>query len=181
MALVVFQDRLNRRVAVARWGWEHAGRLVAHGPREALSQRPLSVAWPRHRCAVMVTAWMHANGSGLLPTIVQPFYGRGSTATLAALWMTTTGEDGKPLAAVVVLTVPACKELIEVNARQPAILPREHIDRWLDEATPLHALKRLLVSHMLYEAKHYQPEVKEWERLSRPEDVGPFATFGVDP
>ncbi|MBA3686234.1 MAG: SOS response-associated peptidase family protein [Planctomycetes bacterium] len=174
--LAVFHDQRTRRVGCARWGWDgtgpgpRTGPLLAHGPCEALARPPLSAGFPRRRCLVLATAWMQGRAP-VLPTIVQPL-GAGVPFAVAALW-SPIAIDGRATAAVVLLTVPACSELRAVAQRQLAVVPREHLDQWLDGCTPQPALRRLLVSHQFYEAYHHQPDPGAWRRLTQAADDGP--------
>lgn len=164
--LAVVQDSKARRVTLAKWGWAFAGRTVLHGPKTALSQRPLSESWPRRRCLVLSDRWAH--GLGGPPTFVFPF-GRNHGFAIAALWMPSE-LDGKQVVSVVLLTVPACKELRHIAPEQPAIVLLDHIDCWLDPASTLRDLKMVLASHMLYEAQRFTPDVDDWlkaEKASR--------------
>jgi len=158
--LSVFQDSRNRRVSLVRWGWEHAGRLLAHGPASALSQRPLSLAWPKHRCLVLAESWGIGNGSGAPPTVVFPF-GKGYPFAIGGLW-STCEIAGVTCGCVVILTVPACKELRHLQKEQPVVVIDEHIDRWLDPGATVRDLRPVMASHMFYSAHHYLPDVDQW-------------------
>lgn len=165
--VAVVQGQAQRRAILARWGWSWAGQSIAHGPVAALSQAPLSAAWPRHRCLVLADRWA-LQASGMPPTSVYPF-GQQRAFAIAALWVAVPIDD-KSRAAVVLLTVPACSEVRPLAPEQPAIVIDDHVDLWLDPATPLKALRPVLASHLLYEVRHHTPDHEAWlaeQRRSR--------------
>ena len=158
--LAVLQDSRNRRVSLVRWGWEFAGQMVGHGPVAALSQRPLSLGWPKHRCLVMAESWGLSHGFGAPPTVVYPF-GRGWPFAIGALWSTYEIE-GMKCGCVVLLTVPACKEIKHLQKEQPVLVIDDHVDRWLDPKATIRDLRPVMASHMFYSAYHYTPDLDQW-------------------
>jgi putative SOS response-associated peptidase YedK len=159
--LAVFQEPGQRRLALARWGWEEGGLLLAHAPAAMVDQGSLAPAWPTRRCLVLATAWLHFPVPEGLPVVIEPF-GPGQPFALAALWSPITVQ-GLTRAAVCLLTVPSCRELRTLHGEQPVVVVTERMDAWLDPTTPTQALVHLMAHHLRYVAQHSMPDPSAWD------------------
>ena len=146
--LSIIQDQ-TRRLGSMCWGWprviEGSQRLLLHSRAESVSRRAtFSEAFQRRRCVVLLTAWMEpqrgANGKPRPgrwpPWVVIP--ADGEAMAVAALWECVDGGR------VVLMTTAACPLIAHISDRMPALLLGDHVDQWLDPATPAKRLHALL-------------------------------------
>lgn len=153
----VIQDR-TRRLGLMRWGWQ-CGDAVSRGglittvrAEEAPSRcvRPFVSG----RCLVMATAFYVRTPAILASAMPNVVVCRCGLAAFAALWKNEkSGDDAT--AAVVLLTTRAHEDLERVTKRQPAIIPFEDVDAWLDPETRHVQLRKLLQPYWIARAEVY--------------------------
>ena len=139
----------RRTLAVHRWGlipaWARdpkIGTRLINGRAETISSKPSFRGAIRHRrCLIPATGWFEWQRKA---TAKQPWWISlgGRPFSFAGLWEVWDRGDG-PIASFTIVTCPAARSLAEIHDRQPAILPVERYQEWLERSTPLSRLLAL--------------------------------------
>jgi putative SOS response-associated peptidase YedK len=147
----------ERLLHVVRWGlvpsWAKdpsIGNRMINARLETAAEKPsFRKAFAKRRCVLPATGYYEwytptepdapvgKNGK----PIKQPYFIRprdGSSLAMAGLyelWRDPTREDGDPHAwlwTATILTTTATDDLGRIHDRAPVLVPRDHLDRWLD-------------------------------------------------
>ena len=140
-------DSHGRRIlAVHRWGlipaWARdpkIGARLINGRAETIDSKASFRGPFRHRrCLIPANGWFEWQRTA---TAKQPWWISlgGRPFSFAGLW-DLWDRGGDPVASFTIVTCPATGSLEEIHDRQPAIMPMERYQEWLDRGTPLSRL-----------------------------------------
>lgn len=141
------------RLTAMRWGivprWAVAtrsGRPVINARSETLTEKPLfRNLLEAHRCVVPASGYYEWPKGR--PPRSKPFeiaFAGGELMAMAALWTSSTVDEGPNMPACVIITTAPAAEIASFHDRMPALLSREGIDLWLSGDTPVPAATALL-------------------------------------
>ncbi len=141
----------RRTIAKLRWGlvpsWAKdikIGARLINARSETVHFKPsFSAAFRFRRCLVPANGWFEWQRAGPArqPWFVAP--AEGSPLSFAGLWERWDKAE-VPVESFTIITTAATPELAGIHQRQPAIIPPERFDQWLDPASPLPQLLDLV-------------------------------------
>lgn len=137
----------ERRLGPMVWGWHPSalrGRLLINcRGEEAHQKRLFQEILPRRRCLIPATAFYEWKPAATRKERPQPFafgYKAAETFAIGGLWM---GKEGG--GEVILMTVPANGVVDPIHDRMPLVIHLDDRDAWLDAATPLPAVRSLIL------------------------------------
>ena len=136
-----------RTIPRLRWGlipfWAKdikIGSRLINARAETVDSKPaFRSAFKSRRCLVPADGWFEwvREGGGKSPRFLS--MADGSTASFAGLWERWDGADG-PIESFTIITTEASPQLVQVHARQPAVVDRQQHEEWLAPDAPKETL-----------------------------------------
>lgn len=141
MIPAIIADRGTKRIGQLKWGlvpsWAKdpaIGNKLINARAETLLDKPsFKQLVPRKRCIIPADGfyeWKKTANATKVPMRIgvtdQPLF------AMAGLYDTWTAPDGSKLHTCTIITTEANEFMQPIHHRMPVILPREHLDLWLD-------------------------------------------------
>lgn len=150
------------RLTLARWGlipfwWkqEKLPPLTFNARSEEAATKPM---WRNslrsQRCLMLAAGWYEWRESEKVKSetgkiVNQPYYIQApgeDVIAFAGLWSTWTKPDGDQILSCAVLTQDAAPAITEIHHRMPAVLQPEQFEEWIDPATSLDSVHRIIAN-----------------------------------
>ena len=177
-------DDAPHKLTQARWGlvpsWakdDKAGASLINARCETVADKPaFRSAYEKRRCLVPADGFYEWQKTGLGKVPHRFTLKDDSLFAFAGLWETWRQPDGTPLRTISLMTTTANAVVAPVHDRMPVILTRDHEAAWLDRATPVQALAKMLVPYPPEEMKVVPVSTAVSNaRLDSPELIEPVA------
>ena len=176
---VILKDD-SRKLGLLKWGlipgWAkdpRIGNRMINARAETLAEKP-SFKHPvrRKRCLIVADGFFEWKKEGKQKIPMYIFLKDQKPFVFAGLWDTWTSPEGKKVSTCTIITTEPNKFMEKIHNRMPVILPRDHIDIWLNrEVQDEHRVLPLLkpypekemdayeVSRMVNSPKNNSPQV----------------------
>ncbi len=138
---VILKDD-SRKLGLLKWGlipsWSKdpkIGYRMINARAETLADKP-SFKHPlrRKRCLIVADGFYEWKKGGKQKTPMYIFIKGQKPFVFAGLWDTWTSPEGKKISTCTIITTGPNELLKKIHNRMPVILPKEHIDTWLDRS-----------------------------------------------
>jgi putative SOS response-associated peptidase YedK len=170
----------NNKLGVLKWGlipsWAKdpaIGNRMINARAETLAEKPsFKHSLRRKRCIIIADGFYEWKKDGPHKTPMYIFLKSGKPFGFAGLWDTWTGPEGQKISTCTIITTSPNKLIAEIHNRMPVILPKEHVDVWLDPSTqdeskvlpllqpyPANEMDTYPVSRMVNSPKNNSPDV----------------------
>ncbi len=178
VAVILKND--TRKLGLLKWGlipsWSKdpkIGNRMINARAETLAEKP-SFKHPvrRKRCLIVADGFYEWKKEGKQKIPMYIFLKDQKPFVFAGLWDTWTSPEGKKVSTCTIITTEPNKFMEKIHNRMPVILPRDHIDIWLNrEVQDEHRVLPLLkpypekemdayeVSRMVNSPKNNSPQV----------------------
>jgi len=176
---VILKDD-SRKLGLLKWGlipgWAkdpRIGNRMINARAETLAEKP-SFKHPvrRKRCLIVADGFFEWKKEGKQKIPMYIFLKDQKPFVFAGLWDTWTSPEGKKVSTCTIITTEPNKFMEKIHNRMPVILPKEHIDLWLDrevqdeqqvlpllKSYPEKEMDAYEVSRMVNSPKNNTPEV----------------------
>ena len=176
---VILKDD-TRKLGLLKWGlipgWAKdpkIGNRMINARAETLAEKP-SFKHPlrRKRCLIVADGFYEWRKEGKQKIPMYIFLKDQKPFVFAGLWDTWTSPEGKKVSTCTIITTEPNKFMEKIHNRMPVILPKEHIDLWLDrevqdeqqvlpllKSYPEKEMDAYEVSRMVNSPKNNTPEV----------------------
>lgn len=150
---IVRMESGKRQFALVRWGlipsWakEMPQSLLINARADTIAEKPSFRGAFRHRRALTPADGFY-EWKEIRRGLKQPYFIRRrdrAPFAMAAIWDNWMSADGSEIETCAVVTTDANATLTPIHHRMPVIIDPEDFDLWLDPATPLKELERLMV------------------------------------
>jgi putative SOS response-associated peptidase YedK len=138
---VILKDE-NRKLGLLKWGlipsWAKdpaIGNRMINARAESVAEKP-SFKHPirRKRCLIVADGFYEWRKEGKQKVPMYIFLKDQKPFVFAGLWDTWTAPDGKKVATCTIITTEPNTFMERIHNRMPVILPKHHIDTWLDRS-----------------------------------------------
>lgn len=138
---VILKDE-SRKLGLLKWGlipaWSKdpkIGYRMINARAETLAEKP-SFKHPlrRKRCLIVADGFYEWKKEGKQKIPMYIFLKDQKPFVFAGLWDTWTSPEGKKISTCTIITTEPNKLLKKIHNRMPVILPKEHIEDWLDRS-----------------------------------------------
>ena len=138
---VILKDE-NRKLGLLKWGlipsWAKdpaIGNRMINARAESVAEKP-SFKHPirRKRCLIVADGFYEWRKEGKQKVPMYIFLKDQKPFVFAGLWDTWTAPDGKMVATCTIITTEPNTFMERIHNRMPVILPKHHIDTWLDRS-----------------------------------------------
>ncbi len=138
---VILKDE-SRKLGLLKWGlipsWSKdpaIGNRMINARAETLAEKP-SFKHPlrRKRCLIVADGFFEWKKEGKQKIPMYIFLKDQKPFVFAGLWDTWTSPDGKKISTCTIITTEPNEFMKKIHNRMPVILPKEHIDLWLDRS-----------------------------------------------
>jgi len=176
---VILKDD-SRKLGLLKWGlipsWSKdpkIGNRMINARAETLAEKP-SFKHPvrRKRCLIVADGFFEWKKEGKQKIPMYIFLKDQKPFIFAGLWDTWTSPEGNKVSTCTIITTEPNKFMEKIHNRMPVILPKEHIDLWLDREVqdeqqvlpllkpyPEKEMDAYEVSRMVNSPKNNSPEV----------------------
>ncbi len=138
---VILKDE-SRKLGLLKWGlipsWSKdpaIGNRMINARAETLAEKP-SFKHPlrRKRCLIVADGFFEWKKEGKQKIPMYIFLKDQKPFVFAGLWDTWTSPDGKKISTCTIITTEPNEFMKKIHNRMSVILPKEHIDLWLDRS-----------------------------------------------
>jgi putative SOS response-associated peptidase YedK len=162
-SVIVVGDDGGRCVKQMVWGlipsWAKdpaIGNKMINARAETLTIRPAyRVPLRKRRCLIMADGFYEWKKEGNLKQPMRIVLKNREPFGFAGLWETWKAPDGGEIVSCVIITTEANELVGTIHDRMPVILPRKAEDRWLDPASEVAEVLRLLKPYPASEMELY--------------------------